>query len=129
MLDRRFGEYLDAQPGGWLIFTAGGPLGSKRYACPEHRDDLTAYVRRHYGAVCHAGVHATEPYEAVWPDGVSGLDERELTKLSGDRRTTGIPAAKQPDRADRQALNKGLSDGVDQLGDLARGRDRRGRWP
>ena len=31
--DRRFGAYLDAQPGNWLIFNAGGPQGGRRYAC------------------------------------------------------------------------------------------------
>ena len=28
LLDRRFGRYLDAQPGNWLIFNGGGPLGA-----------------------------------------------------------------------------------------------------
>lgn len=80
--DRRFGEFLDAQPGGWLIWTAGGALGSKRYACPQHRADLTSYVRAHYGTI-RAGVFATEPYPALWPDGFSAFDERELAELLG----------------------------------------------
>ncbi len=46
-----FGEYLDAMPGGWLTFTGNGICGPARYACFEHRDDLTTYVRKHYGTV------------------------------------------------------------------------------
>jgi hypothetical protein len=95
LCDRTFGEYQDAQPGGWLIWTAGGPLGSKRYACPQHRDDLVAYLRRHYGAV-RCGVWKTEPYPALWPDGFSEVDERELARLlAADRRAVsraaGVP--------------------------------------
>lgn len=86
LLDRRFGEYRDAQPGGWLIWMAGGPLGSKRYACPHHRGDLTEDLRRHYGAI-HRGVWSTGPYPALWPNGVSALDDRELAELlAGDPR-------------------------------------------
>lgn len=78
--DRTFGQYRDAQPAGWLIWTGGGALGSKRYACPAHRDELTADLRRHYGAI-RCGVSAQEPYEAIWPDGFNGFDERELAAL------------------------------------------------
>lgn len=46
-----FGEYLDVRPGGWLAWHGRGPLGPTRYACPEHRGDLTAYVREHYGTI------------------------------------------------------------------------------
>jgi hypothetical protein len=81
--DRRLGVYLDAQPGGWLVFTGGGPLGAKRYACPEHRDDLTVYLHRHYGAIGPTRVHATEAIETLWPDGFTGFDEREFRKLLG----------------------------------------------
>jgi hypothetical protein len=95
LLDRRFGEYLDAQPGGWLIFTGGGPLGCKRYACQRHRDDLTADLRRHYGAVRSCGVHASDPYEALWPDGFSGLDERELAQLLTSGRRADARSARE----------------------------------
>ena len=81
--DRRFGEYLDAQPGGWLIWTAGGALGCKRYACPQHRADLTGYVRAHYGTIRGSAASQTEPYPALWPDGFSAFDERELAELLG----------------------------------------------
>jgi hypothetical protein len=46
-----FGEYLDAPPGRWLVWHGRGPLGPRRYACTEHRGDLVAYVREHYGTV------------------------------------------------------------------------------
>jgi hypothetical protein len=87
--DRTFGEYRDAQPGGWLVWTAGGPLGSKRYACSAHRDELIAELRRHYGAI-RCGVLAEEPYTAIWPDGLNGFDERELAALL--RGSAGAPS-------------------------------------
>jgi hypothetical protein len=46
-----FGEYLDALPGRWLVWHGRGPLGPTRYACAEHRGDLTAYLREHYGTI------------------------------------------------------------------------------
>lgn len=85
LLDRTFGEYRDAQPGGWLVWTAGGPLGSKCYACPEHRDELVEHLRRHYGAI-RCGVWKSEPFPALWPDGFCGLEERELAELLGGGR-------------------------------------------
>lgn len=83
--DRTLGRYFDAQPGNWLIWTAGGPFGSRRYACAEHRDELIAYLRRHYGAR-GSGAWASEPFEALWPHGFSGLDEREIADLLGGPR-------------------------------------------
>jgi len=80
--DRRLREYLDAQPGGWLVWAAGGPLGSKRYACREHRSELIDSVRRQHGARC-TGAGKGEPYPSVWPDGFSALDEHELSALLG----------------------------------------------
>lgn len=86
--DRRCGAYLHAQPGGWLIWTAGGALGRKRYACPEHRDALIEHVRVHYAAIDRA-VWQAEPYPELWPDGFSALDDAELARLlaggGGDR--------------------------------------------
>ena len=46
-----FGEYLDVSPGRWLVWHGGGPLGPRRYACPEHRGELTAFLREHYGTI------------------------------------------------------------------------------
>jgi hypothetical protein len=46
-----FGEYLDALPGRWLVWHGHGPFGPNRYSCAEHRGDLTAYLREHYGSL------------------------------------------------------------------------------
>lgn len=46
-----FGQYLEAPPARWLSWHGGGPLGPRRYACPRHRGDLTAYLREHYGTI------------------------------------------------------------------------------
>jgi hypothetical protein len=46
-----FGEYLDALPGRWLVWHGRGPFGPHRYACAEHRGELTAYLREHYGSI------------------------------------------------------------------------------
>jgi hypothetical protein len=46
-----FGEYLEAGPGRWLVWMGGGPLGPRRHACAEHRGELTAYLREHYGTI------------------------------------------------------------------------------
>jgi hypothetical protein len=45
------GEYLDALPGRWLVWHGRGPFGPTRYACSEHRGELTAYLRVHYGSL------------------------------------------------------------------------------
>jgi hypothetical protein len=87
--DRTFGVYRDALPGGWLIWTAGGPLGSKRYACPGHRARMIENLRREYGTI-RCGVWDDEPYPALWPAGVRGLDDADLDALlAGDARRSG----------------------------------------
>ena len=45
------GEYLDALPGRWLVWHGHGMFGPTRYACSNHRGELTAYLREHYGAL------------------------------------------------------------------------------
>jgi hypothetical protein len=83
--DRTRGEFRDAQPGGWLVWTGGGALGSKLYACAEHRAELTDDVRRRFGAI-RSIVWRSEPYPALWPDGLGGFDDGELEALlAGDR--------------------------------------------
>lgn len=47
----RFGEWVDASPGGWLVWHGRGPYGPTRYACREHRVDLRDFVRKHYGTI------------------------------------------------------------------------------
>ena len=51
MRQTTLGEYQDALPGRWLIFHGRGLFGPPRYACEEHRGDLVAYLREHYGAI------------------------------------------------------------------------------
>jgi hypothetical protein len=46
-----FGVYLDVPPGRWLVWHGRGPLGPTRYACDDHRGDLVAFVREHYGTI------------------------------------------------------------------------------
>jgi hypothetical protein len=46
-----FGEYLEVVPGRWLLWFGGGPLGPRRYACPDHHGELVADLRRHYGTI------------------------------------------------------------------------------
>jgi hypothetical protein len=65
--ERMFGEYADALPGRWLTFDGGGPLGPRRYACYEHRGELTAYLRYHYGSVGWQ-VWKRPPYTQRWPN-------------------------------------------------------------
>jgi hypothetical protein len=45
------GEYLNAEPGHWLVWYGGGPYGRNRYACQQHRGELKAYLREHYGTL------------------------------------------------------------------------------
>jgi hypothetical protein len=46
-----WGAYQNALPGRWLIWHGRGLYGPARYACPEHRGDLVAFLREHYGTV------------------------------------------------------------------------------
>jgi hypothetical protein len=51
MRENTWGAYQDAMPGKWLVFHGRGLYGHPRYACPEHRGDLVAELREHYGSV------------------------------------------------------------------------------
>ena len=51
LLDLRHGEYVDAEPGCWLTWHGRGMYGPQRYACGEHRGELKAAVREHYGTL------------------------------------------------------------------------------
>ncbi|HEX4109568.1 MAG TPA: hypothetical protein VHX88_15635 [Solirubrobacteraceae bacterium] len=64
--ERVFGEYVNVLPGRWLVWGGGGPLGPRRYACGEHRGDLTASLREHYGTVAWQ-VWKRPPYAERWP--------------------------------------------------------------
>ena len=51
LLDLRHGEYVDADPGGWLTWHGRGIYGPQRYACAEHRDELKARLCQLYGSL------------------------------------------------------------------------------
>lgn len=51
LLDPRFGEYVDAEPGHWLIWHGRGLYGATLFACGEHRGELKAHLREHYGTI------------------------------------------------------------------------------
>jgi hypothetical protein len=64
--EMRFGEYVDAVPGGWLVWHGRGPYGPTRYACRGHRVALREYIRKHYGTLGwhpHARVLGDVPAE------------------------------------------------------------------
>lgn len=113
--DRAFAEYLDAQPGGWLIWSGGGVFGAKRYACARHRDDLIADLHRHHGATHSAAVRKHGPYRALWPDGFSALDERELAELLARARHAAPAAPTYRDHAPERAAGARLRERGRQL--------------
>src|ERR1700731_2405642 len=51
MLDLRHGEYVDAEPGGWITWHGRGVYGPHRHACGAHRGELKAFLREHYGTL------------------------------------------------------------------------------
>jgi hypothetical protein len=51
LLDLRHGEYVDAEPEGWLSWHGRGIYGPTRYACGDHRDDLKVLLRELYGTL------------------------------------------------------------------------------
>jgi hypothetical protein len=53
LLDPRWGEYVDAEPGHWLIWHGRGLYGHARFSCAAHRGDLKACLREHYGTLGH----------------------------------------------------------------------------
>jgi hypothetical protein len=60
-----FGTYLDAEPGRWLVWHGGGLYGRTRYACGDHRGELKAHVREHYGTIGpHPWAMGPHPVEA-----------------------------------------------------------------
>ena len=70
-------------------------MGGRRYACSAHRTNLTADVQAQYGAICRL-VRDEGAYPALWPNGFSSLDERELADLlAGADRAAAAPRAAQ----------------------------------
>jgi hypothetical protein len=62
-----FGEFIEAMPGRWLVWHAGGLLGPARYACFEHRRALMARLRFHYQYTGEQWVWKRPPYPQRWP--------------------------------------------------------------
>jgi hypothetical protein len=46
-----WGAYQNAVPGRWLVWHGRGLYGPARYACEDHRGDLVAFLREHYGTL------------------------------------------------------------------------------
>ena len=75
LLHPRFGEYVDGEPSRWLIWHGRGLYGRTLYSCDEHRGELKAFLREHYGTIGpHHGPFArllawlpTEKTRAGWP--------------------------------------------------------------
>ena len=75
-----FGELIDAMPGKWLVWHAGGLLGPRRYACPEHRKALLKSIRFHYAYAGEQWVWKQPPYPQRWPpDGIADSPDGTLT--------------------------------------------------
>ncbi len=51
MRENTWGAYQDAMPGRWLVWHGRGLYGPVRHACPDHRGDLVAFLRHHYGTI------------------------------------------------------------------------------
>lgn len=84
MRQTTLGEYQDALPGRWLVFHARGLFGPPRYACAEHRRDLVAYLREHYGAVGFQ-VWRRPPY----PSSLAHSDVERAWRAATSRQTGG----------------------------------------
>ena len=83
-----FGEYLDIEPGRWLVWHGRGLYGHTLYACGEHRGELKAFLREHYGTLgWHPWKMGPPPVEAVHPDKL-----RARARLCS-RRMFGAPGA------------------------------------
>lgn len=54
LLDLRHGEYLDIEPGDWLVWHGRGSYGATRYACSDHRIELKARLQEQYGTLGNA---------------------------------------------------------------------------
>ncbi len=51
MRENTWGAYQNALPENWLVFHGRGLYGSARYACAQHRGDLVAHLREHFGTI------------------------------------------------------------------------------
>jgi len=72
--EQLFGELIDAMPGNWLVWHAGGLLGPRRYACPDHRKQLLKTIRFHYAYAGEQWVWKRPPFPQRWPPDGAGKD-------------------------------------------------------
>ncbi len=79
-----FGAYQNALPGRWLVWHGKGLYGPTRYACEEHRGDLVAYLREHYGAI---GFHPWK--RAPYPSSLASGDTERAWLIATRRGITG----------------------------------------
>jgi hypothetical protein len=82
LLHYRFGEYVDAGPGRWLVWHGRGLYGRTLYACGAHRAELKAFLREHYGTI---GPH---PWSMVTHP---SLPPDDLERARHRARSTGLP--------------------------------------
>ena len=88
VLDMRHGEYVDAEPGRWLSWHGRGLYGPNRYACGDHRGELKALLREHYGTL---GWHPWAMGPHPWA-GRRGTDRaRRLARMAGS--SFGVPGS------------------------------------
>lgn len=83
LLDLRHGEYLDIEPGHWLVWHGRGLYGGIRYACADHRRELKASIRAHYGRL-GSGPWAEGPHPWRFRKGTDRA-RRILRGLPADR--------------------------------------------
>ena len=75
-----WGAYQNALPGRWLVWHGRGLYGPARYACPEHRADLVAYLREHYGTI---GFHPWK--RPPYPNNLASADTDHAWEVSTRR--------------------------------------------
>lgn len=88
MLDMRHGEYVDAEPGRWLSWHGRGLYGPNRYACGDHRGELKALLREHYGTL---GWHPWAMGPHPWAGRRGSARARRLARAGGS--SFGVPGS------------------------------------
>jgi len=79
-----WGAYQNALPGRWLVWHGKGLYGPTRYACEEHRGDLVAYLREHYGTI---GFHPWK--RPPYPSSLASGDTDHAWRIATRRGITG----------------------------------------
>jgi hypothetical protein len=79
-----WGAYQNALPGRWLVWHGRGLYGPARYACPDHRGDLVAFLREHYGTI---GFHPWK--RPPYPNSLESADTDNAWNTATRRQITG----------------------------------------